>query len=141
MTLRPGEPGYNEARRPFRLTVRQDPAEVVLARSADDVASALRSARERDLPFAVQATGHGIPRGCGGGVLVNLRGLSEVSIDGRVARVGGGTLWRDLLRADAGRRREGAGGRVVVHKHPSHPRPATTRGGMLRPGMERVKPS
>lgn len=98
-TFRPGDPGYDEARRPFRLTVDQSPAEVVRARSADDVVSALRSARERDLPFAVQATGHGLPRGCTGGVLVNLRGLSGVSIEGRVARVGGGTLWREVLQA------------------------------------------
>src|SRR5512141_38292 len=43
----------------FNTAVTHRPAVVVAAQSADDVASAVRFARENGLPVAVQATGHG----------------------------------------------------------------------------------
>lgn len=100
-TYEPGDGGYDDARRPFKLTVDQRPARVVMADSVDDVVGALRFARERGLPFAAQATGHGAVRGCTDGVLVNTSRFAGVHVDPErsTARVGAGTRWRDVLTA------------------------------------------
>jgi FAD/FMN-containing dehydrogenase len=97
--LRPGDEGYAEEVAPFNLARQHTPDVVVAARSADDVAAAVRWAGEHALPVGVQATGHGAVVPITHGVLVSTRGLDEVSIDPerRTARVGAGVKWRRLL--------------------------------------------
>lgn len=58
----PGDAGYDQARQAWNLAVDQQPALIVVARSADDVAAAVQYAKQVDLPVAVQATGHGLKR-------------------------------------------------------------------------------
>lgn len=96
-----GDAGYDDARRPFKLTVEQRPARVMMAESVDDVVAAVRFAREQGMPFAVQATGHGLVRGCTDGVLVNTARFTGVQVDPArsTARVNPGTRWRDVLAA------------------------------------------
>jgi len=53
--LRPGDAGWDEARRPWNLSVDQRPAAVVEATSPEDVQAVLRSG----MRVAPQATGHG----------------------------------------------------------------------------------
>jgi FAD/FMN-containing dehydrogenase len=96
---RPGDEGYAEEVSGFNLARRHTPDVVVAARSADDVAAAVRWAAERALPVGVQATGHGAVTSIDSGVLISTRALDEVSVDpvGRTARVGAGVKWRRLL--------------------------------------------
>ena len=54
-----GESGYEPARLPWQRRLDPHPALIVEAANASDVRTALRFAREHDLPFAVQSTGHG----------------------------------------------------------------------------------
>jgi FAD/FMN-containing dehydrogenase len=98
---RPGDPRYDELRRPLNPSLDPRPAMVVEALRAADVQAAVRAARGRDLPVAVQATGHGARESYRGGVLVNTSAMSTVLVDPdrRLARVGPGATWAQVLAA------------------------------------------
>ena len=99
----PGEPGYEAARRPLHDTIDPRPAMVVEARGAADVRAAVVSAREHDLPLGVQATGHGTHVPADDAILVRTSDMATVLVDPdrRVARVGPGAVWGDVLAAAA----------------------------------------
>jgi FAD/FMN-containing dehydrogenase len=99
----PGDEGYAAEVSGFNLARQHTPDVVVAARSADDVAAAVRWAGERDLPVGVQATGHGSVVAITSGVLVSTRMLDSVVVDPerRTAQVGAGVKWRALLDAAA----------------------------------------
>jgi hypothetical protein len=99
----PGEPAYDELRRPLNPLVDPRPAIVAEATSAGDVQAAVLAAREEGLPVAVQATGHGLHRGYDGGLLLDTSAMSTVLVDpGRqVARVGPGATWGQVIHAAA----------------------------------------
>jgi FAD/FMN-containing dehydrogenase len=99
----PGEPGYEVARRPLHDTIDPRPAMVVEARGAADVRAAVVAAREHDLPLAVQATGHGTHVPADGAILVRTSDMAAALVDPgrRVARVGPGAVWGDVLAAAA----------------------------------------
>ncbi|GAB2828736.1 FAD-binding oxidoreductase [Actinocorallia aurea] len=101
--LAPGEEGYTEAVAPFNTAVPRRPALVALARDAADVAAAVRYARRRGLPVAVQATGHGTTGPDDGALLVHTAALGGIAVDpaARTARIGAGVRCRDLLDAAA----------------------------------------
>ena len=98
-----GEGGYEAARLPWQRRLDPHPALIVEAANASDVRTALRFAREQDLPIAVQSTGHGAVRVPDGGLLLKTNPMSSVAIDAgrRVARAGGGALWSDVIAAAA----------------------------------------
>jgi FAD/FMN-containing dehydrogenase len=98
-----GEGGYEAARLPWQRRLDPHPALIVEAANASDVRTALRFAREQNLPIAVQSTGHGAVRVPDGGLLLKTSPMNSVAIDAgrRVARVGGGTLWSDVIAAAA----------------------------------------
>ena len=97
----PGEPGYDVARRPLHDTIDPRPAMVVEARGAADVRAAVVAASEHDLPLAVQATGHGTHVPADDAILVRTSDMAAVLVDParRVARVGAGAVWGDVLAA------------------------------------------
>ncbi|WP_052423285.1 FAD-binding oxidoreductase [Nonomuraea candida] len=99
----PGEPGYDETRRSLNPAVDARPALVAEAYGAGDVRAALLAARAHGVPFAVQATGHGTHAPCDGGILVRTTPMASVLVDParRVARVGPGACWGDVLAAAA----------------------------------------
>ena len=99
----PGEPGYEAARRPLHDTIDPRPAMVVEARGAADVRAAVVAARENDLALGVQATGHGTHVPADGAILVRTSDMATVLVDPdrRVARVGPGAVWGDVLTAAA----------------------------------------
>ena len=98
---RPGDPRYDELRRSLNPSLDPRPAMVVEALRAADVQAAVRAARDRDLRVAVQATGHGARESYRGGVLVNTSAMSTVLVDPdrRLARVGPGATWAQVLAA------------------------------------------
>ena len=101
----PGDDGYDAARQAFNLTVDQRPAAVAYPADAAEVAEVIRAARAAGLRVAPQATGHNArPLGdLTQTVLVKTSGMSGVAIDAerRIARVGAGVLWEDVVDAAA----------------------------------------
>jgi FAD/FMN-containing dehydrogenase len=99
----PGEGAYDAQRQPLHATIDPWPAMVVEATRAADVRAAVVAAREHDLPLAVQATGHGTHVASDGAILVRTTGMATVLVDPdrRVARVGPGAIWGDVVAAAA----------------------------------------
>ena len=115
-TMRPGEPGYDEARRVFNGLVDRHPASIMRPRSSNEVAAAVRAAVDAGSLVSVYGGGHGVTGSAvvDGGVCIDLRGLDRVEVDpdARTARVGGGATWGEV---DAATQEHGlavTGGRV-----------------------------
>lgn len=101
LLILPTDPGYDEARAAWNLSVDQRPAAVVRAETADDVVAAVRHAREHGLRVTAQGTGHGAPSlgDLSDTVLIRTDRMRSVAIDGpnRVARVEAGAQWQDVI--------------------------------------------
>lgn len=102
-TVRPGDPGYDEARLGFQTHRSQRPAEIVVAGSADDVVAAVRATRRTGRRIAVQATGHGVGAVTEEALLISTAALDGVTVDPvrRTARVGAGARWSAVITAAA----------------------------------------
>jgi hypothetical protein len=98
--LRPGEEGYDEARRVWNGAVDRRPALIARCAGADDAREALLFAREQGLPVAVRGGGHSVigHSVCDDGVVIDLSLMKAVSVDPveRVARAAGGLTWAEL---------------------------------------------
>jgi FAD/FMN-containing dehydrogenase len=96
-----GSDGYEANRGAFNVLLSQDPAGIVTPASAADVVDAVEYAKAEGLRIGAQRTGHSAePLGdLGGTLLVRTAAMNTVSIDAerRVARVGAGALWGDLV--------------------------------------------
>jgi FAD/FMN-containing dehydrogenase len=96
----PGEPGYEQARALWNQMVDRHPALVVRAAGAADVMRAVNLARERGVPLAVRAGGHGIAGNaiCEGGLVLDLSRMRSVRTDParRTARVEPGVTLGEL---------------------------------------------
>jgi hypothetical protein len=101
----PGQPGFDDARQAFNLAADQEPAAVVFAGSARDVAAAVTFAADHGLRIAAQGTGHNaMPLGpLTGTILLKTHRMNRVDIDplARTARVEAGTVWSDVVQAAA----------------------------------------
>ena len=97
----PNEAGFEGSTHAWNLTTNHRPSLVVEAVNEQDVVESVSFAKENGLAICVQATGHGQPRNCEGGLLLNLRNLTGVDIDpvARLARIAGGTVWKDVIEA------------------------------------------
>jgi FAD/FMN-containing dehydrogenase len=98
--LTPADRNFDVARATFNGMVERYPELIVRPLDVDDVVTALRFAREADLPVAVRGGGHGVAGHCvgDGSLVVDLRLMREVAVDpeSRTATCGGGSLWEDL---------------------------------------------
>ncbi|WP_196255767.1 FAD-binding oxidoreductase [Micromonospora sp. WMMC415] len=101
--LLPGDEGYDTHRKPLNPALDPRPAVVVRAAGTADVRRAVLAARHHKLPFAVQATGHGTHVAHDGALLLRTGAMAAVLVDPdrRVARVGPGARWGDVLAAAA----------------------------------------
>ena len=99
----PGEEGYDAARLAWNRGLDPLPAIVAEAESERDVALAIAVAREYGLPFAVQSTGHGTVVPADNGLLLKTSRMADVHVDPvrRIAKVGPGALWADVISAAA----------------------------------------
>ncbi|MEU1463106.1 FAD-binding oxidoreductase [Streptomyces sp. NPDC005727] len=99
--LLPGDDGFAARCAGFQTAYRHRPSVLVRAAEADDVAAAVTYAAERDLPVAVQATGHGLSVATDGGVLISTARLTRVEVDAaaRTARIGAGARFAAVIDA------------------------------------------
>lgn len=99
----PGDSGFEAEAAAFNLATQHTPDLILTAVSTDDVVAAVRWASSRGMSISVQSTGHGAANPITDGLLISTRCLLELTIDPeeRVARVGPGIRWRDVLRAAA----------------------------------------
>src|SRR5512132_2358998 len=88
--LRPGEEGYDHARRVWNGAIDRRPALIARCAGADDVQQALLFARERGLPISIRGGGHSVVgySVVDDGVMIDLSLMKGVSVDpaARVAR-------------------------------------------------------
>ncbi|MCK2215394.1 FAD-binding oxidoreductase [Actinomadura sp. ATCC 31491] len=99
--LLPGDDGFAQAATPWNLTVGQPVAAVAEAADADDVAALVRHARRAGLTVTAQPSGHGASGAVEGLILLRTGLLNEVEVrpEERVARVGAGAKWGQVLAA------------------------------------------
>ena len=103
--LRSGEPEYDRARSVFNLAGVPAPAEAVIARTVNEVRSAVRYAAAVGRPVRVLSTGHGsLSRGAmGDALLIRVEIADGLRIDpiSRTAWVPAGTPWERVVTAAA----------------------------------------
>jgi FAD/FMN-containing dehydrogenase len=103
--LTSADPGWDEARQAWNLSVDQQPAAVVQATSAEDVVAAVHFARANGLRVAAQASGHNAkPLGdLAGTLLIKTGAMRAVSVDAEclTVRAEAGALWGDVTEAAA----------------------------------------
>ncbi|MFJ3928160.1 FAD-binding protein [Streptomyces sp. NPDC090022] len=99
----PGDPGYDEARTVFNAMIDRRPAVIAQVEDEADVVTAVRFARELDLPIAVRGGGHSVAgMALGDGALVvDLRRMHDVTVHpaAKAVRIGGGATMSHLDRA------------------------------------------
>jgi FAD/FMN-containing dehydrogenase len=92
--------GFDEARATFNGMIERRPELMARPLDVSDVVTAVRFAREADLPVAIRGGGHGVAGHCigDGSLVVDLRLMRQVVVDpeSRTATCGGGSLWEDL---------------------------------------------
>jgi FAD/FMN-containing dehydrogenase len=100
--LRPGDAGYDEARRVHNGMVDKKPALIARCRGVADVVDAINIARDFGLEVAVRGGGHNVAGRATveGGVMIDLALMKGIHVDPgeRLVRAQGGTTWADLNR-------------------------------------------
>jgi FAD/FMN-containing dehydrogenase len=100
ITLLPGDPEYDSARRVWNGAIDRRPSCIIRCADAEDVSHAVRIAADSGLTMTVRGGGHNVAgRSVGDGkLLLDLSGLRQVAVnrDSRIASVQGGALWRDV---------------------------------------------
>ncbi len=101
--LRPGEEGYEPARRVWNGAIDRRPALIARCAGADDVVTAVRYAREHDLLVSVRGGGHAVAGHavCDDGMMIDLSLLKGVTVDpaARTATASAGLLWSEFDKA------------------------------------------
>lgn len=99
--LVPSDKGFDAAHSSWNLFINHRPDLIAVPETEADVVAAVHYATTMHLPVTVQATGHGQPKTCAGGVLLNTANLNWIEIDAasRTARLGAGALWADVIKA------------------------------------------
>nr|WP_198588341.1 FAD-dependent oxidoreductase [Geodermatophilus chilensis] len=95
--LRPGDPGYDDARRVFNGMVDRSPALIARCTGTEDVVAAVGHARDAGLPLAVHGAGHGVVGHAvrDAGLMLDLRPMNRVQVQVQVGsvRAEGGATW------------------------------------------------
>src|SRR5262245_42029665 len=100
--LRPGEDGYEEARRVWNGNIDRRPALIARCTGVADVVEAVNFARTNDLLVAVRGGGHNAAghATCDGGIVIDLTPMKGIRVDpaGRTAHAQAGVTWAELDR-------------------------------------------
>jgi FAD/FMN-containing dehydrogenase len=97
--LRPGDAGFDDARRIWNGAIDRRPAFIARCRTPVDVAAAVRFAADNRLLLAIKGGGHSIPGWsvCEGGLMIDLSPMRAVHVDAerRIATAEPGVLLRE----------------------------------------------
>ena len=100
--LRPGEPGYDEARAIWNGLIDRRPALIVQCTGAADVVDAVDFAREHQLPLSIKGGGHNVAGNAvnDDGLVIDLSQMRGVHVDPAtgIVRAEGGATWGDCDR-------------------------------------------
>src|SRR5881397_820420 len=100
--MRPGDAGYEEARKVHNGLVNKRPALIAQCRYTSDAADAIRLAQKLGVEVAVRGGGHNVAGRAtiDGGLMIDLSPLKGIHVDARArtARAQGGVLWKELNR-------------------------------------------
>ena len=100
--LRPGDNGYNAARRVWNGMIDRRPALIARCTGAADVITAVRFARSHELLVSIKGGGHNITGNavCEGGLMIDLSALKGMRIDpaARTVRAEAGLTWGEFNR-------------------------------------------
>ena len=100
--MRPGDAGYEEARKVHNGLVNKRPALIAQCRDTADVADAIRLAQRLGLEVAVRGGGHNVAGRAtiDGGVMIDLSPMKGIQVDPERQRVRaeGGVTWAELNR-------------------------------------------
>src|SRR5215470_14485802 len=100
--LRPGDGGFDDARKVWNGMIRRRPALVARCAGVADVMAAVRFARDHGLLVSVKGGGHNITGNavCEGGLMIDLSLMKSVRVDpvGRTARAEAGLTWGEYNR-------------------------------------------
>ena len=100
--LRPGESGYDDARRVHNGMIDRRPALIARCVGTADIADAVNFARTHGLDLAVRGGGHNVAGRavCDGGLMLDLSLMKGIHVDPvrRTARAQGGVTWREFNR-------------------------------------------
>ncbi|KAF8333277.1 hypothetical protein F5887DRAFT_922104 [Amanita rubescens] len=102
--VRPGDPGYDDALKRWAANASRKASVVAFVKDEEDVALAIKYARDSGLPIAIRGGGHSAAGGSSieNGLVVDLsRYLNGVTIDAekQLAHVGGGAIWETVDKA------------------------------------------
>jgi FAD/FMN-containing dehydrogenase len=101
--IRPGDPGYDEARAVYNAMINRRPAAIVACRDTADVIACVLFGREHDIELAIRGGGHNAAGlGVADGALVidlSLLRSTTVSPQDRTVRVDAGCTWGDVDHA------------------------------------------
>jgi FAD/FMN-containing dehydrogenase len=96
----PSDSDYDTARSIWNGAIDRRPALVARCASAEDVARAIRFARDRGMPLSVRGGGHNFAgfASIDDGLMISLANMNDVRVRPaqKTARCGGGTTWGDL---------------------------------------------
>src|ERR671913_1282398 len=100
--LRPGDPGYEDARRVWNGSISRFPALIARCAGVADVISAVKFAKDNGLLVAVRGGGHSYPGHsvCDGGLVIDLSLMKGIRVDpqARTVRSQAGVLLGELDR-------------------------------------------
>ena len=103
LLLRPGDEGYEIARKVWNAMIDRKPALIARCVDVADVRAAVTFARSQDLLVAVRGGGHNLPGNavCDGGLVIDLSQMKGIQVDPvqRTARAEGGVLWGEFDHA------------------------------------------
>ncbi len=87
----------------FNTCIKHAPDLVIAAQNEQDILYAVQFARRHDLPFAVQATGHGFIENVQSGLLISTRLMDHVTINPEkaIATISAGAKWKAVVAAAA----------------------------------------
>ncbi len=101
--VRPGEPGFDDARAVYNAMIDRQPAAVAHCRDVADVVACVRFAGEHDIAPAIRGGGHNAA-GLGtwdDALVIDLSPMHSVTVDpvAQTVRVDGGCTWADVDHA------------------------------------------
>jgi FAD/FMN-containing dehydrogenase len=98
--LVPDHADYDASRRLWNGVIDRKPAVIARCSNVDQVADAVRFAREADLEIAIRGGGHNYAgnAACDGGIMIHLGDMNGVAVDapGRRVACGGGATWGEV---------------------------------------------